>query len=276
MEAITLQSDGKIVVAGVASHLATQQDFGVARYNTDGSLDSTFGSGGTVSTDFSAGGDIPYALQIQPDGDLLVAGEAFIAGNIDFGMAEYTPTGLLDTTFGSGGKVSQLFATTAASLFAIAFQADGKVVGGGVVNNTATASDFGLARYLIGPATTPTPTPTLTPTPTPKPTPTPNQQICLKDDTTGNVLTFNVTTGAYEFTQCSGGKFTFGGTGTVQLVNSVQTLTDSRTTSKVSAGFNKGTLTGSATLNISVAPGVWQTFRISDTRSKGLGCTCGT
>src|SRR5437870_3563768 len=72
--ALALQSDGKIVVAGF-SGAGGRQDFAVARYNPDGSLDPSFGSGGRVLTDFG-GDDEASALALQSDGKIVVAGSA--------------------------------------------------------------------------------------------------------------------------------------------------------------------------------------------------------
>src|SRR5689334_7498372 len=68
--AVQIQSDGKIVAVGLG-----RGDFAVARYNTDGSLDPTFGNGGKVETDFgNLAGDEAYNLAIQPDGKIVVLG----------------------------------------------------------------------------------------------------------------------------------------------------------------------------------------------------------
>jgi hypothetical protein len=95
---------------------------------------------------------------------------------------------------------------------------------------------------------------------------------CLKDNTTGNLLQWNSTTGQYLFTRCSDG-FTLSGTGTVALVNGIKTLTDFKSDRRISAGFNTGQLTGSATIYLMVAQGVWQSFRIVDTNPAAV-CAC--
>src|SRR5262249_5927712 len=75
IRAVTIQSDGRIVVAGLTG-IAPSRDFAVARYNTDGTLDRSFGAGGTVTTDFARGDDVAWALAIQPDGKIVVGGAA--------------------------------------------------------------------------------------------------------------------------------------------------------------------------------------------------------
>jgi hypothetical protein len=95
---------------------------------------------------------------------------------------------------------------------------------------------------------------------------------CLKDNSTGNLLQWNSTTGAYTFTRCSDG-FTLTGTGTVALVNGDRTLTDSKSDRRVSAALNTGGRTGSATIYLMVAQGVWQLFQINDTNPSAV-CQC--
>ena len=96
---------------------------------------------------------------------------------------------------------------------------------------------------------------------------------CLRDNITGNIFMFNSTAGNYTFIRCSDG-FTFSGTGTAKKVNSVKTLIDFKTDRRISANFNTGQLTGSATIYILTAPGVWQLFSIKDTTSFGTICSC--
>ena len=86
--AVAVRPNGKIVAAGIASS-PDGTDFALARYNPDGSLDATFGSGGKVTTDF---GDFEQALGIAilPDGRIVAAGLTFQAGTgEDFALARY-------------------------------------------------------------------------------------------------------------------------------------------------------------------------------------------
>src|SRR5687767_14705361 len=71
----------------------------------DGSLDPTFGSGGIVTTDFGSGADQGYAVALQPDGKIVVAGMSLGAINTDFALARYNSDGSLDTTFDTDGMV---------------------------------------------------------------------------------------------------------------------------------------------------------------------------
>jgi uncharacterized delta-60 repeat protein len=149
---IALTSDGKITAAGVmrAAAPGSPGDFALARYNADGSLDSSFGTGGMMLTDFSSSDDTGNGLVIQPGGSITVAG---ITGTsttgTSFAVARYTAAGALDTSFGSGGKATASFGNQINNAFDIAAQPDGKlVVAGGTADFTRNITDFALARFL--------------------------------------------------------------------------------------------------------------------------------
>src|SRR5439155_23771538 len=99
---IAIQPDGKLVVSGFDGK-DTVTDFGIVRYNTDGSLDTTFGPDGTgiVITDFG-GQDYARAVILQPDGKILAGG----SGANGVARARYTSDGDVDATFGVVGQVT--------------------------------------------------------------------------------------------------------------------------------------------------------------------------
>ncbi len=140
--AVAVQPDGKIVVAGRA-FIGGTTDFALARYNPDGSLDTSFDTDGKVTTDFLANNDIAQAVALQPDGKIVVAGFARVPGNRDnFALARYNPNGSLDTSFETDGKVIPTFGSSDEEAFAVAVQADGKIVAAGIDSN----ADFALVR----------------------------------------------------------------------------------------------------------------------------------
>ncbi len=132
--AVAIQSDGKIVAAGDNGPQAA-----VFRYNSDGSLDPSFGVGGIVSVSFYDA-DIAYAVALQPDGKIVIAGYGegpfFAPQNhtTDFALARLNADGTLDASFGVGGKViapfgsGGFFADVANSVI---IQGDGKIVAAG-------------------------------------------------------------------------------------------------------------------------------------------------
>jgi uncharacterized delta-60 repeat protein len=154
--AVAVQTDGKLVVGGTTykHNDFSGEDFAIARYNADGTLDTTFGNGGKVRTDFPGLAAVISAVVIQPDGKILVAGGAFpdfvFLGN--FEVARYNPNGSLDTTFGNGGIVTTSFPGQGSYAFALALQSDGKIIAAGTdfVNFSSednSNTDFGLERY---------------------------------------------------------------------------------------------------------------------------------
>jgi uncharacterized delta-60 repeat protein len=142
--AIALQPDGQILVAGTAG--SANQNFAVARYNVDGSLDSTFGSSGKVMTDFGGTSDIGYGVALQPDGRIVVVGQGSAGANLDFAIARYNTNGNPDLSFSGDGKLLTNMAGGNETAHAVAIQPDGKILvaGGGEVGGGA---DFMLARY---------------------------------------------------------------------------------------------------------------------------------
>jgi uncharacterized delta-60 repeat protein len=109
-----VQADGKIVAAGKSDGGVTNErdhnvyEFALARYNDDGSLDTSFGRAGMVTTYFArrssgeASSSIAEAVAIQRDGKIVAAG---LGNGYDFALARYTARGSLDRSFGRGGKV---------------------------------------------------------------------------------------------------------------------------------------------------------------------------
>jgi uncharacterized delta-60 repeat protein len=149
-EEVAVQPDGKIVVAG--NRFTSTGDFAVARYNTDGSLDTTFGTGGLVFTDLSGGSfDFARAMTLQPDGKIVVAGSSsapLSPSDEDFALVRYNSDGSLDTTFGTGGIVFTDFgAQFFEGAFAVGIDSAGRIIAAGGTYNFATQRDFAVARY---------------------------------------------------------------------------------------------------------------------------------
>ena len=150
---VAIQSNGKIVVVGyTAGPFASNQDFAIARFNTNGSLDGGFGSGGQVLTDFSGGSvSLATGAAIQPDGKIVVVGYTAgpFASDQDFAIARFNTNGSLDGGFGSGGKVLTDFSGGSVSkATGVAIQSDGKiVVVGYTVAPFASDQDFAIARF---------------------------------------------------------------------------------------------------------------------------------
>lgn len=143
--AVGLQTDGKIVVAGSARP-SSSSDFAAARYNTDGTLDTTFATTGKATTSFSSGDDFGRALVVQSDDKIVIAGAAANGPNTSFGLLRYNTNGTLDTSFNTTGTVTTVLGTVSSGANALAQQSDGKLVAAGFSYDGSFFS-FALARY---------------------------------------------------------------------------------------------------------------------------------
>jgi uncharacterized delta-60 repeat protein len=151
--AVALRPDGKIVVAGYTTKGTNGRDFAVVRINRDGTIDSSFGAGGKTAADFG-GDEIGYAVALQADGKIVVAGDTTKGTNFDdFAVARINPNGLYDRSFGAGGRMTVDFGGREGAA-AVVLQPGGKIVVGGYTTKGATGQDFAVARLLGGPTGT--------------------------------------------------------------------------------------------------------------------------
>jgi len=145
-QAVGIQADGKIVVAGSASaETDVYERVGLARYMPDGTLDPTFGTGGLVMSEFASVRD----LAIQADGKIVVVGRSGPEDiSSDFYVSRYNADGTLDAGFGINGIVTTDFSGAFDGASGVALQADGKIVVVGTTHILGEPTDFGIARYL--------------------------------------------------------------------------------------------------------------------------------
>lgn len=147
--AIAVDSEGRTLVAGSSDQGETGLDFALVRYREDGSLDPSFGDGGKVTIALSDDSDTAYALLLQSDGKIVVAGEASMGSSStgqDFALVRFKDDGSLDRSFGDEGKVLTPLAAFSGrdTVYSLALQdIDGEehiVAAGG-------EGDFSCARY---------------------------------------------------------------------------------------------------------------------------------
>ncbi len=167
-KSVAIQGNGKIVVAGQFGDYPSA-DFALARYNTNGSLDTSFDTDGKVTTNFG-GWDLGQSMAIQSDGGIVAAGYTNTGSTLDFAVARYNTDGSLDSSFGASGKVTTDFGGGPDAGKSVAIQSDGKIVVTG--SGGASHTNFAVARYWAAAESAPTPTPTPVP-PTATPTPVP-------------------------------------------------------------------------------------------------------
>ena len=147
---VLIQPDGKLVVAGQGRKDPNNNQFEVARYNTNGSLDTTFSGDGKAAVALSTTNSEAYSAVLQRDGKIVLGGHGWVGAGTGSYMAfaRFTNDGQLDTTFDSDGKLTIDFASGSTSS-SLALQPDGRIVAGGTVT-AGTASDFAMARFIGG------------------------------------------------------------------------------------------------------------------------------
>jgi uncharacterized delta-60 repeat protein len=141
-QSLAIQSNGKILLGGYCK-IGSNDDFCIARFNSDGTLDTTFGFSGKVIQPIGSSNDFGRSLVIQPDGKILLGG--YCAG--DFCIARFDSNGTLDTSFGSSGKVIQPIGSSDDAGQSLAIQPDGKILLGGYCFINTSNYDFCIARF---------------------------------------------------------------------------------------------------------------------------------
>jgi len=137
---IGIQSDGKIIVSGTVG-ASNDRDIGIASFNTDGSLNTSFNGTGTLR--FSIlNGDEAYGMEIQSDDKIVVGGYSYYGHNYMI-MARVNPNGTLDNSFSGDGKYSGSGQADFAK--SLALQEDGKILLGGNINTNP--SDYAIWRF---------------------------------------------------------------------------------------------------------------------------------
>ena len=145
---VEVQPDGRIILAGTSSNVdGTDHDFGLVRYNPDGSLDTSFDTDGKVTTDFGTGYDAASAIALQADGKILAAGHTNNGNDVDFALARYNPDGSLDATFDLDGKVTTPISPYDDYGADIVLQPDGKILITGSIFSPVNINGFVLVRY---------------------------------------------------------------------------------------------------------------------------------
>ena len=243
---VAIQTDGKIVCAGGArTPSSSTLDFGLVRFNTGGSLDTTFGAGGVAVTDLG-NNEAAWDVAIQTNEKIVISGTS----NERFATARFNPNGSLDNTFQIAtpdfGCVSQPVSNPISIAYAVAVYPDGKIIAGGTA---CSPRDFVLARYN-GDST--------------------SRNLCIQDDANGNLLTLNSVTGDYQFVACSNG-LVIGGAGILTKRGDNLTLQDfggnRRVLARIDGGANRAT---AAVQVLSLAT----TFTITDRDTRNNNCLC--
>jgi len=149
IQSIIIQPDDKILAAGFSLGINGKYELALVRYSKDGLLDGDFTSYAQTTTSFSPlnSDNGAYAIALQQDGKIIVAGRCNEAGKEMIGLARFLPTGALDQSFDLDGRLTTSFGTGECVARSVSVQADGKIVVAGYYMN-GTTKEFALARYL--------------------------------------------------------------------------------------------------------------------------------
>lgn len=138
-----IQPDGKIVIVGNAWE--TGRDVLLIRLNDDGTFDQGFGGDGIITTRILGQASFGYAVALQADGKLVVAGGVLSA----FLVVRFNANGSLDTTFDNDGLNYMSFGGTRSYPSSLAIQKNGRIVLGGYADGPSTTDHFALARFTV-------------------------------------------------------------------------------------------------------------------------------
>ncbi len=146
VNAIAIQPDGKILIAGDSSNSVTTS-FALLRLKSNGDIDSSFGNYGKVYTDFHGSDDEEKSVALQQDGKILAGGLTIRNGLYCFAIARYNTNGTLDASFGGDGKVTTPVGNSHSHGYGIAIQSNGKILQAGDYDNSAGYNQFAVIRY---------------------------------------------------------------------------------------------------------------------------------
>ncbi len=142
---IAVQSDGKFLLAGYSEN-AGIREMSIVRYQIDGALDESFGTGGKQLIQAGQSRSSAWSLVITHDGKILLAGWTDEGGRDVFASIRLNTNGTLDSSFGNSGKITTAVGSVSSSGRGIAIQNDGKVIIGGFATIEGSI-DFAVARY---------------------------------------------------------------------------------------------------------------------------------
>jgi uncharacterized delta-60 repeat protein len=150
-----VHKNGDILVAGVATTKSGRNEFGLARYTSNGVLDTTFGTKGLVITKVGARSDAPSALLLQPNGQIVMGGFEVARGNIPgmMSLVRYNSDGNLDTTFGKGGISLAGVTFLGPETLALLSNGDYLGVGQNANGNTGIVAEFSSKGALLSKVT---------------------------------------------------------------------------------------------------------------------------
>jgi len=146
-----VQKNGDFLIGGVATTKSGRNEFGLARYTSNGVLDTTFGTNGLVTTKVGTRSDAPSALLLQPNGQIVMGGFEVAGANIPgmMSLVRYNANGALDTTFGKGGISLARVTFLGPETLALLSNGDYLAVGQNANGNTGIVAEFSSKGALL-------------------------------------------------------------------------------------------------------------------------------
>ncbi len=143
--AVSIQPDGKIMIAGYSINGCGGNALTLCRLNSDSTFDPSFGSGGKLVTGMGQQSSMATPMVIQPDGNIVVAGVTYDGANDSVTVLRFLTNGVPDGSFGIGGSVTSIVGTNGSSPGSIALQGDGKIVV--AASASVSGNDIAILRY---------------------------------------------------------------------------------------------------------------------------------
>ena len=258
---MAVQLDGRTILVGGIFNSGMALVEALVRFDFNGTLDPGFGTGGRVTAAPIPPGHRALDVALQSDGRVVtcgVIGEGPTTGL----LSRYQPDGTPDSSFGTAGRVVTGLPGNTLSYAGIAIQNDGKIVVAGVIDSSSSSTVMGVVMRFGGSAGPP-----------PPPPPPPSFDICVEKNS--RIFSFNSTTGAYEFRDCSKG-FVLTGSGEITVNSCKLELRDSGPNSNhpdrnVLVKVNTCTKVGQVSI-VTTSPA--KTYGYSDSDISVGSCTC--
>ena len=151
-KSLAVQQDNKIVLGGyVLDPVSLTNEFMLMRFNTNGTLDSTFHGNGIVQTNMGIGAAVANAILIQPDKKIVLAGQVLNDATLrwQIGIARYNEDGSTDDTWDQDGLVFTGLDQADFTINAVVMDANKKIIVGGYFGTAPSNNLFAVARYHL-------------------------------------------------------------------------------------------------------------------------------
>lgn len=148
---VVVQPNGKIIVAGSSQSSLYNYNIAMVRYNTDGTIDDTFGTNGIVSSDLGNDDDNDFGedIALQSDGKIVIVGSSLTGSGYDIATVCYNNSGVIDNSFGTNGIIYSSFGNGDSEGHAVCLgDSDEIIIAGNYNHGAPDYFDFALLRLF--------------------------------------------------------------------------------------------------------------------------------